>query len=161
MHKHRIRCVGIVMEENSILMVLHKHQTKEEYWLMPPGGGLLEGETVLDGAVREVFEETGLTTEPERIIYVRQFVEDERNYHNLETYVLLRKTGGELAKGYDPEEETQYIQDVGYYTRDQLLESNLTVHPAWLLDEFWQDKQLDFPVSSLYQGMANVDEEVR
>ncbi|QRN84687.1 NUDIX hydrolase [Clostridia bacterium] len=161
MHKHRIRCVGIVMEKDSILMVLHKHQSKEEYWLMPPGGGLVEGESVLAGAVREVFEETGLRTTPERIIYIRQFVEDERNYHNLEIYVLLRKTGGELVTGYDPEEETQYIQDAGFYTKEQLANSNLTIHPAWLLDRFWTDRDSDFPASSLYQGMVNVEEERR
>lgn len=161
MHKHRIRCVGIVLEKESILMVLHKHQTKEDYWLMPPGGGLMEGESVLSGAVREVFEETGLQTKPERIIYVRQFVEDERNYHNLEIYVLLQKVGGELKKGYDPEEETQYIQDAGFYTKRELINSKITIHPAWLLDRFWEDRMSGFPAENLYQGMVNVEEERR
>lgn len=161
MHTHRIRCVGILPENGRVLMVLHKHLVRDAWWLMPPGGGLQEDETVYDGAVREVFEETGIRTEAERIIYVRQFIEDERNYHNLEVYVLLRRIGGVLRTGLDPEERTQYIQDVGFYNRRELKDSGLTVHPAALLDRFWQDAKDGFPVHALYLGMTRLEEETR
>ncbi len=161
MHKHRIRCVGIVLQDDKILMVLHKHLKEEKYWLMPPGGGLLEGETLYEGAVREVFEETRLETEPVRIIYVRQFLEDERNYQNLEVYVLLRRLGGVLKRGTDPEETVQYIQSAGFYNRQELEDSQLTIHPAILLDQFWQDARDEFPVDRLYLGMTTIEEEKR
>ena len=90
-----------------------------------------------------------------------QFVEDERNYHNLETYVLLRRTGGDLNKGIDPEEETQYIQDVGFYSKEELADSGLTVHPSWLLEQFWEDLEQGFPAERLYMGMINIEEEKR
>ncbi len=160
-HRHRIRPVGIVLEENRVLLVLHKHQVREEFWLMPPGGGLLEGEDVLRAAVREVREETGLLTRPLRIVYLREFIEDERGYHNLEVYVLLERTGGELARGTDPEETIQYIQEVGFYSQEDLLSCGLTVHPGYLLEGFWKNVADNFPPDALYLGKQNVNEEKR
>lgn len=159
MRKQRIRCVGILVENNQVLMVLHKHLTQEEYWLMPPGGGLIGDETVYEAAVREVFEETNIRTRPCRIIYIRQFLEDERLYHNLEVYVLLERIGGHLEAGTDPEEDIQYIQEVGFYSQEDLGKSPLTVHPNMMRHQFWQDAGRDFPGQHLYLGLSSVEEE--
>jgi len=160
-HRHRIRCVGLVVEQGKILMVLHKHQTRERFWLMPPGGGLVEGEDILSCAVREVREETGLTVRPSRVVYIREFLEDERGYHNLEVYVLMERTGGTLICGRDPEETVQYIQNTGFYSREELRDSGITIHPAILLDRFWKDYADNFPADALYLGKQNVTEEER
>ncbi|MGN7478561.1 NUDIX domain-containing protein [Solibacillus silvestris] len=51
----RIRCTGLIIENNSILLVEYDHNGVH-YNL--PGGGLEPGETIIEGVAREVFEET-------------------------------------------------------------------------------------------------------
>lgn len=155
----RIRCVGIVLRENKLLMVRHKHPQTGVCWLMPPGGGLIGDETLYEACVREVYEETQLETYVQRILYVRQFLEDERNYHNLEIYIKLGCDGGLPRVGLDPEEALQYIQEVGFFDQAELQESDCVVHPQIMLDEFWQDLADDFPLGRLYLGQSSVSQE--
>jgi len=58
--KRRVRCQGIVIKENSILVLRQfNSRTKEEYWMLP-GGGKEEHETSEEGVIRELKEETNL-----------------------------------------------------------------------------------------------------
>ncbi|MFS0777722.1 NUDIX domain-containing protein [Neobacillus sp. 3P2-tot-E-2] len=52
----RIRCTGLIVENNSVLLVEYDDNNGIHYNL--PGGGLEPGETILEGVAREVLEET-------------------------------------------------------------------------------------------------------
>jgi ADP-ribose pyrophosphatase YjhB (NUDIX family) len=56
-------------------------------WWCPPGGGLEAAESVFEAARREVGEETGLAVCPERVAYIREFVEPTRQAHHLELFL--------------------------------------------------------------------------
>ncbi|GIN74486.1 hypothetical protein J14TS2_49610 [Bacillus sp. J14TS2] len=51
----RIRCTGLIIENNSILLV--EYDDNGVHYNLP-GGGLEPGETILEGVAREVLEET-------------------------------------------------------------------------------------------------------
>ena len=51
----RIANRAIIIENGLILL---SHEIKNDLWMLP-GGGLEEGETIFEGVVREVIEETG------------------------------------------------------------------------------------------------------
>ena len=70
--KNRIRSAAIIIDKNKVLLVKHVNPvTKEEFWV-PPGGGIeSHDENIFECAKRETHEETGLTIEVEKIIYLR------------------------------------------------------------------------------------------
>jgi len=51
----RIRCTGLIMNDDSVLLV--EYDDNGIHYNLP-GGGLEPGETIIEGVVREVFEET-------------------------------------------------------------------------------------------------------
>ncbi|WP_342027837.1 NUDIX domain-containing protein [Fictibacillus solisalsi] len=51
----RIRCTGLIIENNSVLLV--EFDDKGIHYNLP-GGGLQPGETIVEGVAREVLEET-------------------------------------------------------------------------------------------------------
>ena len=51
----RIRCTGLIIENNSVLLV--EYDDNGIHYNLP-GGGLEPGETILEGVAREVLEET-------------------------------------------------------------------------------------------------------
>lgn len=61
------RVEALVIKNDSIL-VIHRINHGEEYYVLP-GGGWEENETKEEGAKREVFEETSLKVEIERLIF--------------------------------------------------------------------------------------------
>ena len=84
-------------------LVIVEHEEKGKRLMVFPGGGLEEGETIFEGAAREVKEETGLDVVAESIAYVREIVAGKD--HGIEFYVVCKVSGGELALGSDPEHE--------------------------------------------------------
>ena len=72
--KNRIRVAVLLFKNEKILMIKHiDPKTKFEWWV-PPGGGLEGKETVFDCATREVFEESGLNVDVQKLVYIRQFI---------------------------------------------------------------------------------------
>ena len=64
----RIRCTGLIIENNSVLLV--EYDDNGIHYNLP-GGGLEPGETIVEGVAREVFEETTADVEvgPLALIY--------------------------------------------------------------------------------------------
>lgn len=99
--KHR--AVLIIADDNKILL-LYRFKNGEEYYVFP-GGGVEEGEEILDAAVREAKEETGLDVTIQRSLW------DYENKGRIEHFFLVDKFSGELKIG-GPEEERQSPDNV-------------------------------------------------
>jgi ADP-ribose pyrophosphatase YjhB (NUDIX family) len=106
----RISVRGIVLREGKLLCVRlnpYKNHLRRDndYWCLP-GGGLDEGETLLNGVEREMIEETGVKPVVGNLLYVQQFAYEDKDYiefffhiKNAEDYLhidLSKTTHGEL-----------------------------------------------------------------
>ena len=91
--------VIVLDDENRILMVRQDHPERSVW--MVPGGGIEDGESSVQAAVREVLEETGLEVETKGLIWhVEEVSERGQRFVN---FFKARVTGGELELGDDPE----------------------------------------------------------
>lgn len=129
-----------------MLLVKHVDPHSGQEWWIPPGGGLLADErSVVECAVREVFEETGLRVSLGKLIYLRDFLEVSAGIHHVELFFLADGFTGELTMdnvpGSGPDEE--YIQELKWLGRDEMTE--LVVWPECLVEGFWEDLAEDFP----------------
>jgi ADP-ribose pyrophosphatase YjhB (NUDIX family) len=149
--RHRIRSTALIVQDESLLLVKHQHPTTGNVWWVPAGGGVEGDESVFECAEREVWEETGLSVELERIVCIREFVEP--GYHHCELFMLATSFSGELTtenvagKGMDE----QFIKDARFLSKDEI-KSN-TVYPEMLEDVFWDDVGAGFP-STRYLGVS-------
>lgn len=66
----RIRCTGLIIKDNLILLVEYDHNGIH-YNL--PGGGLEPGETIVEGVIREVYEETRAEVEVGELALIYEF----------------------------------------------------------------------------------------
>lgn len=87
---------AIVVHEGAVLLVKRGQQPNEGEWAIP-GGKLKWGETLKQGAEREILEETGVTIEAGELLYqFEHIVSDESGvpaYH----YVVLDVEGQYLS----------------------------------------------------------------
>jgi len=81
------------------------YDSEEDYYYYI-GGKLEYGETVLEGAEREIKEELGkgIKLEFKKILYIRDFLQPENDEHSLELFILgdVNKFEG-LEHYFDPE----------------------------------------------------------
>ncbi|MGY3569118.1 NUDIX domain-containing protein [Vibrio paucivorans] len=126
--KHRIRSAGILIQNQSILMVRVK-DFSGEYWI-PPGGGMEKGDrSSKDGLKREFLEETGLEVEVGELICVREFLETHTECYHAEFFYQITAFSGEPHTdnlvGLNDE---QYIQSVEWIAINEL--DGKRVYPA-------------------------------
>ncbi|WP_062309857.1 NUDIX domain-containing protein [Alicyclobacillus sendaiensis] len=100
-----------------------------------PSGRVEPGETVVNAAVREVREETGLETRVVRLIGVYSEPESQvftyptgRSVHFVTLCFEMKVVGGQLSNA-SPE-----TLDVRYFSPDELPSDMLPMHPRWLSD---------------------------
>lgn len=109
---------GIIVQENSagkreILLIQRNHNPGKGGWYIP--GGYVEFDEIAHrGIVREIVEETGLTTEVVGLVSYRNRIEFERN----DSYAIfrLKVISGELLAT-----PTDEIAQIGYFDEQALL----------------------------------------
>ena len=94
------RCQTVVFQNNQILLLRHANYQKGTFYWWLPGGGLEEGETFEQAAIRETREETGLVIHVERLLFELEDIERKYHYQKYLTF-LATPIGGELGLGFE------------------------------------------------------------
>ena len=64
---HFVSAAGVVYKDNKVLLI----RSERRGWEFP-GGIVEQGEAILDGLKREIFEESGITAKPEAVTGIYQ-----------------------------------------------------------------------------------------
>lgn len=115
--KVRVRVCGLCWEDNKLLLVNHKSLQPSNFW-SPPGGGLEFGERIEGALKREFLEETGLEITVTRFAFGCELIKDP--LHAVELFFHVKKLGGMLITGYDP--ELQIIQGSKFMSEAEILQ---------------------------------------
>lgn len=113
----RNRSQALVIRDNRILMVKHKMDGRFFYCL--PGGGIDEGETPEEAAVRELKEEACVDGRP--IQEINKFVK-LGGKGTVYTYLIEVDPLAEIGPGIDPELEEQTIVDAEWMKLEDMSE---------------------------------------
>lgn len=89
---HLIRLSGVLLSGDKILII--EQNVGNRKWYLP-GGKLEKNETLEQGIIRELWEETGARTEVERLLCISDT--DFRNPATLHVLFLLRLCGGKIG----------------------------------------------------------------
>jgi 8-oxo-dGTP diphosphatase len=130
--------LAVVLRGERALVVRRSNPPMPGRWGFP--GGVLElGETVAEGAMRELFEETGVTAEAAGVLDVIDTLDRDAEGRVRYHYVLVAMRGiwraGEGVPGDDADE-------VAWVTRAEIVEQGLATAPALLP---LLDRALAFP----------------
>lgn len=74
----RISAKAIIIHKDQILLIRYKSDSDEWYTL--PGGGQMFGETLTETLIRECLEETAYKIEPERLVFVREYIGNNHEF---------------------------------------------------------------------------------
>jgi len=95
---------ALIFDGENILLVERGREPLKGYWSLP--GGVLEtGETLEQGVIREIREETGLEVKPLKVIEIfERIIRDAQGapeYHYVVIDYICRVTGGSLRAADD------------------------------------------------------------
>lgn len=105
MDQIRVRVTVVVVHQESILLIKEKSGPKLRYSL--PGGGIEFQESIVDAVRREVWEETGLLVEYDKLLWLDERIHAEEGKHTIGVGVLAKLIGEEMdpiAGGMEDEE---------------------------------------------------------
>ena len=106
----RIRA-GIVLIQNKKVALIERHRAGLDYFVFP-GGGVDEGETPEQAAIREAMEELGV-----EVAIQQKVAEVKVGLESNHVYFLVEQIGGEFGAGVAEEytDSDSYSPDEGIY----------------------------------------------
>ena len=110
---------ALILDPDDRLLLIEQERFGERVWTVP-GGGLELGETVEEGARREIYEEVGLRVGLERLIAVEQWVAAD-GLVGLGLEFLARPDPWPQQVVLGDEEDTATFLDHGWFTRAEAL----------------------------------------
>ncbi|PPF69740.1 DNA mismatch repair protein MutT [Rathayibacter tritici] len=138
----RVAAYGVIIDGERMLLA-HWSQGPWSAWTLP-GGGIEEGESPADAAIREIFEETGYRAELEALIGVDSHVipahrrgePDAGPLHAIRIVYRARVVAGELTHEVDGSTDAAAWFSLGAVEeleRVELIDAALTMNETWLL----------------------------
>jgi len=100
----------VVFDENGRVLVQHGLTSGNDFYRLP-GGHVRFREKLEDYVIREVKEETGLDVEVDRLLWVRDFL-DQFSDHSIELFFLATVMGGEFKSALDVESSDFFFMTV-------------------------------------------------
>jgi 8-oxo-dGTP pyrophosphatase MutT (NUDIX family) len=119
----RIRA-GIVLIENNKVALIERHRAGLHYFVFP-GGGVKEGESPEEAAVREAMEELGV-----RVAIKQKVAEIQLGQKSRQIYFLAEQVGGDFGTGIGEEytESNPDDPDEGVYAPIWMSIAELPLH---------------------------------
>ena len=146
--RYAISAGAIVVRDGRLLLVHHLGETCD-FWV-PPGGRLRGAESILDCTWRETYEETGLEGQPERVVYLQEFLEGD--LHFCKFWILSHAASGTpTVEHRDPDEG--FVVEARFASQSEI--ARWTVYPAILKGQFWEDLEGGFP-EARYLGLERI-----
>lgn len=127
---HRIAAGAIVIREAKVLLVRYRDAQGATY-LVAPGGGVEDHESVADAAIREVREETGICVETEHVVAVEDLL--CTSFKMCKIWLLCRFISGDVR--LTDEARFEGIVEARWYDRSDL--NTETVYPVLLKEVDW------------------------
>jgi ADP-ribose pyrophosphatase YjhB (NUDIX family) len=136
-YSFQIRVTGILLRDDKILLV--KQQVGKRAWSLP-GGRLEHGESLEQGVIREIYEETGIVVAVDKLLYIC----DITSGNIIHITFLLSYISGEIILP-DNAHDDNPISDVIFALIDELAEYGFST-------KFRELVQNGFPGAGSYMG---------
>jgi 8-oxo-dGTP pyrophosphatase MutT (NUDIX family) len=129
----------VLLDPSDRILLLHGYEPDDPAttWWFTPGGGVEQGESLDDAALREVAEETGITSvRLGPVIWQRRcsFAFDGRHWEQDEWYYLGRTDETEVHMAGHTEQERRSVTGLRWWTCEELLRARETVYPTRLAE---------------------------
>jgi 8-oxo-dGTP diphosphatase len=140
--KHRIRAAALIVDPDQRILLVRETDpvTSVEFWV-PPGGGLeVQDSSIIECLCRELREETGLTIEVGRLVYLREFAERSKQVHHIELFfeALDHKGNINFTSSANAISASDLSRHAQWFHQHEL--ENLQVYPEELKRQFWLDR---------------------
>lgn len=126
MRTEMVELTNLCMIKDGDKYLLQNRVKKDWQGYTFPGGHIEPGESIVQSAIREVKEETGLIMKNPRLVGVKQFWVKSGRY--IVFLFSATKFSGELRSSYEGE--------VGWFTKEEMKNINLVSHFFEHLDVF-------------------------
>lgn len=102
-----VRTRAVIFDDDGDILVQHHSSSGDDFYRLP-GGGVKFRERADECIVREIEEETGLTVEVGRLLWVRDCLEEPHD-HSVELFFLAKMVGGEFEGHREVKEGFEYL----------------------------------------------------
>lgn len=148
---HRIGVGGICLKDKEILLVKHKYGPSKGKWGIP--GGFVElGESLSEAIRREIFEETNVVIQAEKLLAVRHLTRDRASGGLISDLYVVFKV--EYKSGFPKVSDELEIEDTRFFSIENSKNLDIADMSKFILEELLNRNGFDL-LSFRSQPKAN------